>query len=515
MALRLSSARRQSSAVLEEARQRLRQRFLKRWPAAAANAAVPTTCWPAATAKAVSSVSVAPEAIEDCHLQAARSRLRSRYLEKWPAADRISIKVDTTRMESWSGSPYLEEARQRIRMRASARFGAKSKGSELPTPATQPQSMAASFPGATGSPFLGRIPVPSQIPQGRGPSMLRAVSTTVASTMPLSGLPVHSLERHRAVSLIGAPIADGQPLGGVDFAPDAFRQAGLQRIVERMNFIFEDAGDVGVLAQRPTEQQSHLVKNSTMIGQKVGELHKRAKVEAAKGNFVLTVGGDHSIASGSITGIHAKNPDLSVIWVDAHADCNTPESSESKNYHGMPLAHVLGWFQTPLPGFEWCDQHLRDCGPLPESRVALVGIRDLDSQERALVKQSGLHVFTMSDIDCFGIGQVMEMALACVDNTGKRPLHLSFDIDACDPAVAPGTGTRARGGLSYREAHYICERVSETERLISMDLVEVNPSLDEAQSSPPLHGDDPDINGTPTVSLGIELVASALGKHIL
>jgi arginase len=359
--------------------------------------------------------------------------------------------------------------------------------------------------------------LPQILPIQQGPlNSLRRMSTlrpadSTPEAYPNKGLP------SKTVSLIGAPIGEGQTLAGVDLAPDAFRQAGLQQIVEQRHMQFVDYGNVGSDFHGQSQSYSQgdsPVKNSWLIGQKVGELHQRAKTAAANRDFVLTIGGDHSIASGSITGVHAHNPDLAVIWVDAHGDCNTPESSESKNYHGMPLAHVLGWFKTAVPGFEWCDQHLSACGPLPESQVALVGIRDLDREERAFVKQSGLNVFTMSDIDCFGIGQVMEMALACVDHAGQRPLHLSFDVDACDPVVAPGTGTRARGGLSYREAHYICERVAETSRLVSMDLVEVNPALDGNQREI-LHGDDPSISGSPTVSLGIELISSALGKAIL
>jgi len=229
---------------------------------------------------------------------------------------------------------------------------------------------------------------------------------------------------------------------------------------------------------------------------------------------VLTVGGDHSIASGSITGIMKHRRDLAVVWVDAHGDCNTPETSPSKNYHGMPLAHILGWFQHRVTGFDWCDDFLATSGPLPEENVALIALRDVDPPERALLRACGVHVFTMQDIDRYGIGPIMEMALERIDPKGRRPLHLSFDIDSCDPTIAPGTGTKARGGLSYREAHYICERLACTHRLGSMDLVEVNPELDQALSET-MHGDDPEIGGTETVRLGIELVASALGKTIV
>merc|ERR1712050_704266 len=154
-------------------------------------------------------------------------------------------------------------------------------------------------------------------------------------------------------------------------------------------------------------------------------------------------------------------------------------------------------------------------GPLLEDRVALIGIRDLDGPEREFVKKSGLHVFTMQDIDRHGIGAIMEMVLERIDRKGDRPLHLSFDIDGFDPAIAPGTGTLARGGLSFRESHYVCERLAATNRLGSMDMVEVNIDLDDPPKKVALHGDDPLIGGTPTVEFGMELVASALGRSIL
>lgn len=505
--------------LLEDAQRRLRARFLKRWPQAAAAATQPIL---QASKAPVSNMA---EVASVCPLQAARERLRSRFLAKWPAAvctERPTAKqiAKTKQSSIYTTSNHLEEARRRISLRAQARWPqlrASSKYVDVSGEVPLQSNMPSLKPHVGSQSFMPRqfpplLPISPQSPM----TFLRRVSTV----RPVDSMPRahtnHGLHS-RTLSLIGAPICEGQSLTGVDLAPDAFRQAGLQQIVEQLHMHFMDRGNIGAHVQdlrQPNSQNDSLVRNSWSIGQKVGELHQRAKAAAAKRDFVLTIGGDHSIAAGSITGVHAHNPDLAVIWVDAHGDCNTPESSGSKNYHGMPLAHVLGWFKTAVPGFEWCDQHLSACGPLPESQVALVGIRDLDREERAFVKRSGLNVFTMSDIDCFGIGQVMEMALACVNHAGQRPLHLSFDVDACDPVVAPGTGTMARGGLSYREAHYICERIAETSRLVSMDLVEVNPALDGEQREL-LHGDDPCITGSPTVSLGIELISSALGKAIL
>lgn len=238
--------------------------------------------------------------------------------------------------------------------------------------------------------------------------------------------------------------------------------------------------------------------------------------------FVLTVGGDHSIASGSISAVCERYPDLGVIWVDAHADANTPRTSPSGHYHGMPAAHLLGWFDKAgemgdgvrpglLRGFEW----FKPC--LSEPKLAYIGLRDIDVEEGRMLRASGVRVFTMRDVDKLGIARVIEMAIEAVGPALDCPLHLSLDIDSVDPHFAPGTGTAARGGLDYREVHYICEELALTRRLVSMDLVEVNPGLD---LPPPLedasmHGDDPSIKpASPTVRLAVELCLSALGKVI-
>jgi arginase len=229
---------------------------------------------------------------------------------------------------------------------------------------------------------------------------------------------------------------------------------------------------------------------------------------ASLDSFVLTIGGDHSIGSATILAMLSSHPNLGVIWVDAHGDCNTPESSESKNYHGMPAAHAMGWFKKMTPGFEW----MKGLCHLPEHRLVYIGLRDLDVKERELLRNSKVHIFTMRDVDRLGISGVMTSALQYLSS---GPIHLSFDIDAIDPSVAPGTGTLARGGLSYRESHFICDSLGQTGRLVSMDMAEVNPKLDSATNQH-LHGDDPSIKtDLPTVRLAIELITLALGKTIL
>ena len=183
------------------------------------------------------------------------------------------------------------------------------------------------------------------------------------------------------------------------------------------------------------------------------------------------------------------------------------------HYHGMPAAHVMGWMAgDPLPGFDW----FPSAGCLDEARLAYVGLRDVDDEEGRRLRASQCHVWTMRDVDRLGIAGAIERAVRAVDPHGVRPLHLSLDIDAVDPHFAPGTGTCARGGLTYREAHYICEELALTDRLVGLDLVEVNPLLDGPPAAARMHGDDPSVKPcSPTVELAVGLALSALGKRIM
>lgn len=317
-----------------------------------------------------------------------------------------------------------------------------------------------------------------------------------------------ALKSPRTVSVLGAGLSLGQPLGGVEGAPDALRQAGLVQAILEQGWGVKDLGDVrGGTPEQPTLDRPLVegapVKNARALGQACQRIARLAEDAARTGSLCLTLGGDHSVAKGSIAGLLNVWQDLSVIWVDAHGDFNTPLTSPSGNLHGMPLAALTGAFDLSVyPGFEWFK------GRLDPQRVALVGVRSLDLGEKALLRSAGIRVFTMTEVDRFGIGRVMDMALEHVSRKGRGPIHLSYDIDALDPSIAPSTGTRVRGGLNYREAHYIAEAVAETGRLVSMDLVEVNPGLASEQNA--LAPGEAD----PTIELGVELVSSALGKRI-
>jgi len=231
-------------------------------------------------------------------------------------------------------------------------------------------------------------------------------------------------------------------------------------------------------------------------------LSKQVYDHAKEGRFVLTLGGDHSIAIGTISGTakairERLGRDMAVIWVDAHADINTPETSDSGNIHGMPVAFLTGLASDkPDAPFGW----LKDEHRVSVKKIVYIGLRDVDRGEKKILRENGIKAFSMHDIDRHGIGKVMDMALGWIGS--DTPIHLSFDIDALDPRFAPSTGTAVRGGLTLREGDFIAECVHETGSLVALDLVEVNPSLEEEGAAE-------------TVRSGVSIVRCALGDTLL
>eukprot|EP00760_Papus_ankaliazontas_P028343 PhM_4_TR3649/c0_g1_i1/m.80347/K01476/E3.5.3.1, rocF, arg; arginase len=327
----------------------------------------------------------------------------------------------------------------------------------------------------------------------------------------------HFLSAKKRVVMFGAPVSEGQGLSGVDRMPQAMRDGGLNTVIEAAGWELEDMGDLPlkeVMAQVKSSGEADRhpepkVHDCYVVGRALERVYDAAYQSARRGAFVLTVGGDHSVAAGSIAGVLKARKELCVVWVDAHGDCNTPETSPSGNYHGMPAAHVLGWFKRQLPGFEWLKQHV------PEHRFCFIALRDIDPAEATMMRSSGIQVYSMHDVDKYGIGKVMEMALSRINPHNDRPIHLSLDIDAVDPMFAPGTGTKAKGGLTYREVRYLCEALAKTNLLGSMDIVEVNPDLDRSVDER-LHGDDENVTSNMmTVQLANELVSFAVGKKVI
>ncbi len=312
------------------------------------------------------------------------------------------------------------------------------------------------------------------------------------------------------LNLIRAPVALGQGLEGVDEGPEILVQNGLLDVVQALGWKVANDSEIDIrnltwnspAADVPAHQHGTRIKFPKELGEACHDIARLAETSARSGAFTLTLGGDHSVAIGSIGGGLLARPELGVIWVDAHGDFNTPETSPSGNIHGMPLAFLTGHMASyRLPSFDWLKNHLKP------DQLVLVGIRSIDPEERAIMKKWGAHVFTMTEVDRFGMGGVMEQAKQILLRQGPRPLHLSYDIDAVDPHFAPSTGTKVRGGLSYREAHYVAESLAETDALVSMDLVEINPRLGYVDLA---HREDRNV----TVEVGLELIASALGKKI-
>lgn len=233
------------------------------------------------------------------------------------------------------------------------------------------------------------------------------------------------------------------------------------------------------------------------------EVAEVVESHAKQGKLPLTLGGDHSLALGTVSGSLRAHPDAALIWIDAHADINTPETTESGNLHGCPVSFLLGLQGTDVEPFNsWVPSK-----PLLRAdSLVYIGLRDIDAGERKILKQNNIKAFSMHHVDKFGIGKVVEMALDHVNGApGKRdrPIHLSFDVDALDPSVAPSTGTPVRGGLTFREGHYICEALYETGCLVALDLMEVNPSLLQ------------DREAQQTIAVGCSLIRSAMGETLL
>jgi arginase len=300
----------------------------------------------------------------------------------------------------------------------------------------------------------------------------------------------------RAVTLIGVPLDLGAGRRGVDMGPSAFRVADVNEGLRRLGYDVRDTGDLPVKIQETQGPGDHRLKYLNEILEVCAEL--RDRVDAAVGDSLpVVLGGDHSVAMGTIAGLarhfHRQKQKIGLVWFDAHADSNTAETSPTGNIHGMPLAVALGLGAPSLV-------NLAGHSPMVDgARAALIGIRDVDIPERANVKASGIGAFTMRDIDERGMRAVMEEAIKRA-SAGTAGIHVSFDMDGMDPDFAPGVGTPVSGGISYREAHLAMEMLSDTGRVISAEFVETNPVLDHRNE---------------TARLGVELLCSLLGKKIL
>jgi arginase len=295
----------------------------------------------------------------------------------------------------------------------------------------------------------------------------------------------------KEIAIIGATLDLGQGRRGVDMGPSAIRYAGLEERLSSLGYDVRDHGNVETAVPEATALDDERARFLPEIKTTCERIAAKVVEEVERGALPVVLGGDHSVALGTLGGLARVRGPGGVLWIDAHSDINTPETSPSGNVHGMPLAAALGladeWFAS-------------DAWPLPAvdaRRVALLGVRSLDDGERGLLREAGVRVFTMSEIDRIGVERAVSEALDRVSGGGF--VHVSLDMDALDPEIAPGVGTPVRGGLTYREAHLALELVAESGLAGSFEVVEVNPILDRENT---------------TALTAVELVASALGKTI-
>jgi arginase len=301
----------------------------------------------------------------------------------------------------------------------------------------------------------------------------------------------------RKISVIGVPLDLGQSRRGVDMGPSAVRVAGLEARLEAIGHVVEDAGNIAVAIPEQKKEgaaNAKYLKEITATCTKSAELVLKT-LEADKVPLIL--GGDHSVAAGTVSGVaefyRRKNQKVGLLWIDAHSDMNTPESSPSGNVHGMPLASIMGLQPDELANIFNFSPKVQ-----PENCV-LIGIRDVDSFEKENIRKSGVSVFTMRDIDERGMRSVMEEAIGLASK-GTAGFHVSLDMDWIDHEDAPGVGTPVWGGATYREAHLAMEIIADSGGMLSFEIVEVNPVIDEHNQ---------------TADLAVELVLSAFGKKIL
>jgi arginase len=295
------------------------------------------------------------------------------------------------------------------------------------------------------------------------------------------------------IEIIGVPVDLGANRRGTDMGPSAMRYAGLSKALRDMELEVIDHGNVHVPVPESLKVDNpnvRFIDEIVAVSEQQGDLVSNV---LDRGNFPLILGGDHSIALGTLLGVSRKLPDIGLIWMDAHGDFNTFETSETGNIHGMSLAASCGRGDERLVNIGGFAPKVR------EDKTVIIGVRDLDPEEKTLLKRSKVTVFSMKDIDELGIGKVVREAIA-IAGSGGSGIHLSFDMDIVDPSIASGVGTPVTGGLNYREAHLVLELIAEAGMLKSMEVVEVNPILDGRANA--------------TANVAVEFIASALGKRI-
>jgi len=299
------------------------------------------------------------------------------------------------------------------------------------------------------------------------------------------------------VQILGVPLDLGGARRGVDMGPSALRIAGIGERLAALGRTVADKGDLIAPIPETKAERDPKKKFVREIARVCQRLYQQVYQAHEQGALPVVLGGDHSLAAGSAGAsadfAAARGQQIGLLWVDAHGDMNTPATTSTGNVHGMPLAALIGPEPAELSKIGARSPKVR------ADKTVLIGVRNLDLQERTRIRDAGVHVFTMKDIDRDGIATVMERALA-IAGRDTQGIHVSFDVDVCDPVIAPGVGTPVKGGLDYREAHMVMEMIADSQRLLALDIVEVNPILDTQNQ---------------TAILAVELAASAFGQRII
>ncbi|KAG7195412.1 Arginase, catabolizes arginine to ornithine and urea [Scheffersomyces spartinae] len=307
---------------------------------------------------------------------------------------------------------------------------------------------------------------------------------------------------NKNASIILAPFSGGQPKNGVELGPEYIMEAGFKQQVEELGWnteVVEPLGKTNYNDLQSDIKDKFGVKNAEVVSSVCHKIHDAVKDAAQDGRLPVTIGGDHSIGTATVSGMLEHNPNTCVLWIDAHADINSPATTDSGNLHGCPMSFVMGIHKESYPPcFDWVPQNLKP------SKIAYIGLRDVDKGEKQILKEYDIAAFSMYHVDKYGIGKVVEMALDKINPKRDCPIHLSYDVDAIDPSFVPATGTRVQGGLTLREGLFIAEDVAATGLLSSVDIVETNPLLGEHEN----HVLD-------TVSAACAIGRCALGESLL
>lgn len=298
----------------------------------------------------------------------------------------------------------------------------------------------------------------------------------------------------RSIDVIGVPVDLGADRRGVDMGPSAIRYSGLKQAIKNLNLKYKDLGNINVPVPEAhsngNSNKPKFVDEITGVNEVLCDMVKNSLLQ---GNTPLVLGGDHSIGTGTLLGVQSAYKNIGVLWIDAHGDFNTEDTTPSGNLHGMSLAAAAG-----IGMFEMTRFKPEDVSFIDPKKIVIIGARSLDFGEAKLLKQSGVNVFTIEEIDMYGLRSIMQKAISIVED-GTSGFHLSFDMDVVTPTDAPGVGTPVKGGITYREAHLAAEMISTSPKLLSMEFVEVNPILDHANI---------------TGELAVSLICSVLGKRV-